>query len=331
MPIPNCGPPSDPVRLSGQLWGITTYFNPAGYRTKLRNLQLFSRRVRRQGLKLLVIELAFADGEFTVNLDLADSILQIRTGTVLWQKERLLNIGIERLPDTCDKVVWLDGDILFSNDAWVSETGRRLEEYRVVQPYDTAVWLPPGGERQLDSGMPAEITAAFDRLHGVAFAAVHHQSVADLAGSPARAHPGFAWAARRNILSAHGLYDRFIVGGGDLVTTSGMYSDSTVWAGRSISRLFSSHQIVDLSRWTDAFYRDVNGSVGYVSGSVFHLWHGDFADRKYLKRYQTLKDFDFDPRADIELDGSGCWCWSSEKPELHRQVQEYFWNRREDG
>jgi hypothetical protein len=323
----------DPKEHAGGLWGVTTYFNPAGYATKLDNLRHFARSVRRQGLKLMLIELVFGDGEFTIDNRLgewAETVIHLRAEAILWQKERLLNLGIERLPADCDKVVWLDGDLLFGNDSWVQETCKMLEFYKIVQPYDTAIWLPSGGEKLYYAGPQSVRKAGLYALHGAAYAAAQGADQKDIVGRPAEAHPGFAWAARRSLLSAHGIYDRFIVGGGDWVTASAMFSDSTAWGDRSATSLFSLHQLNDLSAWTDGFYREVRGGVGYVTGTVYHLWHGKASNRQYHRRYQTLKDCDFDPKTDIRTDRNGCWGWSSDKPELHRQVKEYFWSRRED-
>jgi hypothetical protein len=53
-----------PVRAAGaytpvaDLWVITCYFNPTGYRTKRRNLARFTARLRDSGLGWLVVECA---------------------------------------------------------------------------------------------------------------------------------------------------------------------------------------------------------------------------------------------------------------------------------
>ena len=62
--------------------------------------------------------------------DDADLLVQLRGGDVLWQKERLLNLGLKTLPDGCDKVAWIDGDVLFARPDWAAETARLLEEVR---------------------------------------------------------------------------------------------------------------------------------------------------------------------------------------------------------
>jgi len=71
--------------------------------------------------------------------------------------------------------------------------------------------------------------------------------------------------------------------------------------------------------------------MSYVPGRVFHLWHGDLRNRRYGERYRVPEFLDFDPGADIAIDESGCWRWSSDKPALHEYVLNYFAQRREDG
>ena len=137
-----------PVSLPGTLWGLIAYFNPVGYASKLPNLRRFADRVRGQGLRVMVIELALDDQPFEVGDNLADRVLRVRTDAVLWQRERLLNLGLAALPDECDKVAWLDADILFENDDWVAQTSAGLEEFAIVQPFDTACWLPPASWRR---------------------------------------------------------------------------------------------------------------------------------------------------------------------------------------
>jgi hypothetical protein len=68
-----------------------------------------------------------------------------------------------------------------------------------------------------------------------------------------------------------------------------------------------------------------------VAGDIYHLWHGELRDRGYLPRHAILAEHRFDPYRDITLDGNGCWRWSSDKPELHAAVEDYFRQRREDG
>ena len=85
---------------AGDLWGITTYFNPAQYKRKLQNYHQFRTASKKQGLPLIVVELAFGEHKFELTKDDAEIVIQRRCNTVLWQKERLLNIALEFLRQT---------------------------------------------------------------------------------------------------------------------------------------------------------------------------------------------------------------------------------------
>jgi len=317
-------PPRYPVVLDGELWGLAAYFNPAKYPNRLENTKRFSAEARRQGLRLLIVELAFGNEDFALHDGLADRLVRLRTSTVLWHKERLLNIGLDHLPDTCDKVAWLDTDILFENDAWVSQTKSLLNEFIVVQPYDVAWCLPPG-VCTVPKGFSADSFLSVQ--HGLAYTQAQAPFSREVWG-----HFGFAWAARRSVLQRHRFYDRMIVGSGDLAMCWAVYGDLLDFPGGKqwVEDLYSYPQLQDLSNWKDCLHNDVNGSAFFVEGRVFHLWHGRGRDRMYVPRLNILKAANFDPKTDIAIDSSGCWRWNTNKPDLHRQVREYFWIRKED-
>lgn len=316
-------PPRHPVVLDGELWGLASYFNPVGYANRLAHAKRFSAEVRRQGLKLLIVEAAFGDQEFALADGVADQHVGLRTNTVLWQKERLFNVGLDHLPDTCDKVAWLDADVLFENDAWVSETRRLLNEYVVVQPYDVAWWLPPAIS-VVPKGFSGHSFVAVN--HGLAYTQAQAPTDRDICG-----HLGFAWAARRSVLQRHKFYDRLIVGSGDFALCWAVYGDLLDFQGKMlVGELYSGPQIEDLASWKDRFYDDVKGSAFFVEGRVFHLWHGRGRDRLHVPRLKVVKAENFDPGTDIAIDSNGCWRWNTNKPRLHRLVREYFWIRKDD-
>lgn len=316
------GTPTQPVELPGEMWGITVSFNPAGYVNRYSHLELFSENVRRQGLKLLAIELAFDDQPFLVREEVADKVIRLRSTSVLWQKERLLNIALDALPPCCDKVAWLDADILFENEAWVTETSALLNRYVVVQPFDVACWLTQGVQ-----SIPAE-----DQTDAVA---TTRRGAANLRMSKPElglGHPGFAWAARRSLFAKHGFYDRFILGSADLAMFWAVSRSADTWTVREWLEKYCSPELAsDYRDWSKGVFADVAESYSSTPGRVFHLWHGDDRNRQYASRLHILTEARFDPKTDIALDQNQCWQWSNDKPELHRKVCEYFTARREDG
>lgn len=94
----NCRPRrAPPVRGRERLAVITSYFNPCGYRSLRRNYQRFAQDMQDQQTDFFTIELAHRDQAFLLRP--GPRVLQVRASDVMWQKERLLNVLIRRLPD----------------------------------------------------------------------------------------------------------------------------------------------------------------------------------------------------------------------------------------
>ena len=86
-----------------------------------------------------------------------------------------------------------------------------------------------------------------------------------------------------------------------------------------------------LASAVNARAEEFGGNVGYVDGTLLHLWHGTLEDRQYVERVDGLARFAFDPYTDLAIDGAGAWRWNSDKPAMHAYVRDYFSLRREDG
>ena len=84
-------------------------------------------------------------------------------------------------------------------------------------------------------------------------------------------------------------------------------------------------------KWARPLNSFVRGNVGSIEGAVFHLWHGDLANRQTQVRHSELSEFDFNPYYDLALDHGGAWRWSSDKPGLHQHVFDFLLRRAEDG
>jgi hypothetical protein len=288
---------------------LTVFFNPRGYRTPVANFRRFHERLRAQGIELHAVELAFGDAPF--HLEDLDGVSRLRTRDMLWQFERILNHLVPHLPRHYTKVAWLDSDILFDNPNWYDKTRHALERYPVVQLFDTGVWLDRDGRE-------------CRRVPGMVAASVKNPK---LFAYPTMVHPGFGWAAQRQLIEKHGIPDFCILGGGDRVLANAIYG--VVWP-QEMAYYPRSLQ-ARINNWSSRFNADVRGAAGWVEGTVRHLWHGDLANRRYLVRNIPLVEAEFDPRSDIRVGDDGAWCWSTDKPALHRAVKDYFYTRQDDG
>ena len=250
------------------LWAITSYFNPVGYKSRLANYRTFRKFL---AAPLLAVELSFT-GSFELQPGDADILVQLTGGDVLWQKERLLNVGLRHLPPDCDAVAWLDCDVVFSNDRWSRQARDALSRFSLVQLFsercnlardarlDSTGWSPVESRRRAIGQAIAAGQLKPDDLR-VAGASV-------VFGAPT---PGLAWAARRTLLDKHGLYDRRIVGAGDraMICAAVGRPDYCVTAQAMTGRA-AEHYLA----WAEPFSADVGGRISYVEGLVFHLWHG---------------------------------------------------------
>jgi hypothetical protein len=304
------------------LWAITSYFNPAGYRNRLKNYRIFRQRL---AVPLVTVEFSCGRG-FELGEGDADVLVQIRGPDLLWQKERLLNLALRSLPAECDFVAWLDGDVVLTRTDWPQAASRMLEQHPLVQLFHERYNLPP-------DTLPEQANARHPAGHAVAHQIRHRIVSPEAMGEVGSAHRlgialGLAWAARRRLLETHGFYDAGVLGGGDRALACAAFGQLDGLLAPWCANPRQSAHFLD---WARPFHEDVRGSVGCVGGACFHLWHGAREDRRYVERYEGFRAFDFDPGRDIVLDPSGCWRWNSDKPEMHRYVRDYFHSRREDG
>lgn len=303
--------PEAPFQPIQRLAVITSYFNPCGYQRIRENYRRFQDGLERAGVELFTAELAFEEQPF----EIPDATLQLRGSdrNLLWQKERLLNLLIPRLPEDVDAIAWIDADILFLNPDWPAATCQALERRAVVQLYRDSYTLLPQGDLQ-----HVKKSTGWYYAHDPArFTHFGHS------------HPGFAWAARAGWLRRHGLLDDCVTGGGDCLMVKGM-ADCTLY----IERWLNPEWRTSIDAWASAVQAEIDGAFGYVPGAILHLYHGSRENRRYVERWSYQTDYAFDPQADIERDTNGLIRWTeqalAEKPEMVRRVREYFALRRED-
>ena len=312
--------------MARRFWGITTYFNPAGSRTRLENYRSFRARSRRQGLLLLTVELAFDERPFELSDDDAERIVRRRSSAVLWQKERLLNLALEALPDECTSVCWVDADVSFEDDDWIAECLERLQDVAVLQPFSTAIRLPRGGNPEDFPRSSIDRTVfegADDGTYSRAVCAAGVPSFRGLAGTT-----GYAWCAQRAVLAEVGFYDRCIVGGADReLALSLLYPPGRI--PRGSMRIHHEPLRAHLAPWQARLHRAAGGRAAHRPGVLHHFFHGEAKSRRYRDRHAILGEHGYDPERDIALDGQGCWAWSTGNRALVEAVGAYFDSRNE--
>ncbi len=303
------------------LWIITSYYNPCNYASRRENYLTFARTLEASGLPLLTVECAFEDQPFT--LAAGAGVIQLRSQSVVWQKERLLNLAISWLPQSCRSVAWLDCDLIFCNPAWARNTMALLDTVPLVQVFETCIRLPKDNQRDALRENPCRSFGAITPANPDILAS---GKFAD------HGHTGYGWAARRELLDLTGLYEYAIAGSADDYMAHAAFSDLDA---PCIRRMMSDNPrlVRHFKEWARPFSAAVAGRVGVVPGEVLHLWHGELKDRKYDARHKQVTDLGFDPYTDLVARPGKPLEWSStcDKPELKAMFKQYFAGRNEDG
>jgi hypothetical protein len=269
---------------------------------------------------LVTVELSYGRA-FDLTEGDAEVLIQLRDGAILWQKERLLNLALSALPPHCDAVAWVDCDVVFARRDWQDAVIERLQDAAMVQPFRHLYYLDEGkGPADDDSGRADGFESAASRKVNGSLPAECFR----VAGASRKFKyvPGGVWVARRDLLvECGGFYDAAILGSGDKLMFAagcGRHAD----AARGIH--MNAPQWQHYQSWAEKFHELVSGRISFVSGDLFHLWHGDLGHRGYAQRYEGFSQFDFDPRADIVLGHNGVWHWNTHKPDLHAHTQRLF-------
>lgn len=227
----------------------------------------------------------------------------------------------------------MDCDILFELPDLGERALQALDRSDVVQPFRDRRDLSAAASRlpALDEAVPLQPVPCGSQSMAYRWSG-DRGSIEDL-GDVTRetangGTPGLAWVARREILEKHNFYDACIIGGGDRAILGAVVGRYDLVA-RALQ--WNQECLDHYAQWALSFTKSARGRLGYIEGSIYHLWHGALAGRGYVSRHRRLLELGFDPFTDIAIDDCGAWRWNSDKPDLHRFVKGYFQTRQEDG
>jgi hypothetical protein len=304
---------------------ITSYFNPMRSLRRLINYRTFRSHLN---APLLAVELSF-DGHFDLTSTDADHLIQVLGGDVMWQKERLLNIALEAALDDVDDVAWIDCDVVFGSTNWQQAAQMALKSDKIVQLFSEVRYLDRHSTDKLEFNAPPELArpSAGSQLFNREFKDICLVKPLS-ADAPKVIWPanGFAFAAKKSIIRDLRLYDHGVLNGNDILLLCAVYGEFEI----AVERLkHNEKQRRHYIEWAQRAHESFGGRIGYIPGTIYHLWHGDLSNRNYMGRHELLARFD--PYLDIQLAPSGAWQWSNAQSELATNVSDYFRSRNEDG
>jgi hypothetical protein len=246
---------------------------------------------------------------------LSDAVktLTVRSDSVMFHKEKLVERLMREVPASYTKICYMDCDVVFHRPDWYDAVSAALDKIAVVQPFSRCYWLGPdlrtslitrnSAAAEIDQIRSAHATGGSDRLSG---------------------NPGFAMAMQRSVQH----FPWAIVGGGDAVFFRGVNGLVGEFANPRMSKLMA-------ESWTTWTATSGVGTAGCIEGDISHLWHGPVSGRQYYDRYaQFIKAVPAsvsDIRELLVENTDGVWSWKPEyKSALNKMMLHYFAGRDDD-
>lgn len=274
----------DKYKYHSQAVIVGCFFNPQKSPYRLLAFQKWYRSIKH--LNHRIIECVINDNPS--QLPRSEHITTVSTPSLLWHKESLLNKLIGDLPRKYKYVFWLDADVLFTNQSWLTDSVERLRSgTKILQPFDYCVHLGPN---QLKPSFNTEACYALANdpklKHPNLWRSFSASYVTGIISDSyhRHGHVGFAWGCRREVLDKCLLYDKALVGGSDHILAHAAVGQIPHPCITSTFR----DNMDEVMEWSRRFYEATDGKILYTPGELHHIWHGDIALRDYVQR---IKDF----------------------------------------
>lgn len=287
---------------------IVPIANPTRVKRRYELYWDFARMIKRAGVKLITVELAFGDRDFVVTEPDNKYHVQLRTVEEFWHKENMINLGAQRVSQIDyaaskhGQIMWSDADMRPMNDPrkWVEEVWHELQHFEFVQCYEWFMDLDTNGN-PLGSPRPSFMGSYY---HG----GMQQPPQIEDPGNynvPAKfwlGPPGGVWAANIPAFNKVGrLIDFCLLGSADWHMAQGLLGMLEPREGEHWSPEYSQM----LYNWQDRALRTIKKDVGYVAGGMLHDNHGPKKYRYYVDRKKILVEHEFNPLTDIAYDHQG--------------------------
>ena len=290
---------------------VVSFFSPVAFTLPLQHLQTVINSMHCQGVPLVFTQAVFP-GQVPVNVPSSIPNASYKTKSLLFHKERLWNLGASLVES--EKIIFLDGDVIFHNTDWIEKCADSLNYFDVIQPFHTATWLDSAGRP--------------DRHRPSIAAAIASNAAPKLS----EYHPGFGWGMTRKAFDElGGFYDAAVTGNSDALFALSLRNNKHHNAVEDWYRLRQDPHVLSPT-YQDYKKRaaSLNLTVGFPSEvNLTHLYHGERSNRQYITREKL---FPRRPNNDYDIvEGSnGLQEWRDVET-ANRSTESYFISKRDDG
>lgn len=300
--------------MRNDVWAIAPLYQffSAGDGSREKNFFKFRDSLARQGIKLAVMEITDESLPFILEKDDADKIIQYKTKSILWHKERAINLLIPMLPPECKYVAWFDTDCVLLNDNWANQGIEKLKTHCAVQLCAKIQYMEKDGSNGLPRG--TYLYNTYNKAHQINF--------------PGRTEgaPGFCWMMKRHLIQKIKLYDKAIIGGGDI-----LFASTTIHKSLGKNMLCGGKpnaRYKDFIAWSTMLRQETRNlkKATYLDGDSCHLWHDERKYRVYGARHYILLLEGFHPKRDLDIEEkTNLYILKNER--LEKLLKTYFWFR----
>jgi hypothetical protein len=301
---------------------FTSRFNPLDWKKPHQNYLLFAQHMLDSGVNLVTIECSEGEVPFSCELPGIKHI-GVRCKTRGWTKENLLNLAIQRTPEA-KYIAWIDADVTFRRKDWAAATVRALQHYDIIQPWKTCYDLGPNDEH-----IAAHTSFAHQYFYRQPLFPPNAQEPywQGDGGKHIYPHSGYAWACTRLAYDwVGGLFEVGGMGSGDHHMAMGLVGKAVDTTVPGTNPRYNE----EVLRWERRAMTHINGNVGYLEGTIEHMFHGRKKDRGYLTRWEMFLKHGFDPSEDLKRNSYGVLEFATNKPELRHAFDLYLRQRNED-
>ena len=283
---------------------ISCLFNQVGFKTPLKNCYNFLKHT--VGNTIPDDDFFFAQIEGEVNLDINGLVdkskyLKLKTDSVLWHKERMLNLLIQKfeLLERYKFVAWIDCDVVFRKPVFISDDCELI----AFQPFSYS--YRSKCPRNIDYSK--EFFMDGDKYESFGL----NKKNGDV---------GLSWIINSEYLDEIGGYfDYGIVGGGDTYFIRRALGEKVHSGCSSLDKYINEY----------AEYAEIKKKeIGCIPGEIYHQYHGKLVNRNYQERMQILRKHEFDPLKDLEIEKNGLYRLKNK--DFEEDVRQFFLGRKED-
>lgn len=299
-------------RQTEKLGVVVCYFNPSNYVSKFVNFLDFYYKIKdNTDICLQIVESYSDDSVYPLKNTISKNIISIKSNSVYWQKEELLNIGMyKQIESNIKKLCWLDCDIEFINDNWASNILEKLNTHNIVQVFSDATIITDSKNNkiQISSFIKKNLEEDCNPMRRIG-------------------EIGYGYAYNHTIIQDCMLYENAIIGGGDFLNAI-PFLDNISTDDIKKDRYFknaTNDMLVDYLNW----YKKIkNKNIGYCENKIKVAFHGNREDRQYLRREKVLVDLKYNPSKDLVKSDCGLRLIVNKK--IEKYLKKYFNERNED-